>query len=155
MMGPISDPLYDEVLYRGLPMTEINPAGTLFLGLIEELIDLLQDPNVSRIEVVIGGHEVDENDKPKLVDGKESFALRPFAISGMDTQVQEALRREIESGPVNLLMIFCVDRTQTGVPVRFAIFGEAGKKRTPGVAGMSRLEKTAFADYLNRQVKSK
>ena len=34
-------------------MTEINPAGTLFLGLIEELMDLLAKPDVSRIEVVM------------------------------------------------------------------------------------------------------
>ena len=53
-------------------MSEINPPGTLFLGVIDELMDVLNDSNNSHVEVVIASHEVNANGKIKSINGKDS-----------------------------------------------------------------------------------
>jgi hypothetical protein len=136
-------------------MSELNPAGTLFVGLVGELMDLLANPNVSRIEVVMASYELDGHGQRKIEDGKEVVAIRPFIVRGMDKEVQTELRKEFDSGPINLLMVLWIDRTQASVPVGMLFFDAAGKKRTPGIGGMDHLEKTVMADYLSRQVKKK
>jgi hypothetical protein len=65
-------------------MNQANPAGTAFLALIDALIDLTKDPNVSNIEVGMGGYEVDEQGKDKLMDGQLSVALRGVVARGMN-----------------------------------------------------------------------
>jgi len=129
-----------------------NPKGTMFVELIPKLMDLLKDPNVSRIEVVMASYELDDNGQRKMEGGKEVIAIRPFIVSGMDKKVQDELRKEYESGPITLLMILWMDRTRAGMPGMF-FFDPADRKRTHGIGGMDHLEKTAMADYLNRQVK--
>jgi hypothetical protein len=131
-----------------------NPKGTLFVGLIGELMDLLRDRNISRIEVVMANYELDDEGQRKVDNGKEVVAMRPFVVRGMDETVQELLRKELDSGPITLLMVLWIDRNRAGVPLGMLFFDEAGKIRTPGVDGMDHLEKTVMADYLNRQVKS-
>ena len=44
---------------------ETNPKGTVFVELIAELMDLLKNPNVSRIEVVMANYELDDNGQRK------------------------------------------------------------------------------------------
>jgi hypothetical protein len=129
-----------------------NPKGTVFVELIAKLMDLLGDPNVSRIEVVIASYELDDQGQRKVEDGQEVIVTRPIIIRGMDKDVQDALRKELESGPITLLMILWMDPTIGGVPVRMFFFDAADTKRTSGFAGMDHLEKSVMADYLNRQV---
>jgi hypothetical protein len=134
---------------------ETNPKGTIFVELIAELMDLLKNPNVSRIEVVIANYELDDNGQRKVDGGKEVVAIRPFIVRAMDKDVQDELRKELDSGPITLLMILWIDRTKAGVPLGMFFFdAAAGKKRTPGIDGMDHLEKSVMADYLNRQVKN-
>ena len=133
---------------------ETNPKGTVYVELIAELMDLLKNPNVSRIEVVMANYELDDNGQRKVDGGKEVVAIRPFNVRGMDKEVQDELRKELDSGPIALLMILWIDRTKAGVPLGMLFFDAAGKKRTPGIAGMDHLEKSVMADYLNRQVKN-
>jgi hypothetical protein len=136
-------------------MSEVNPAGTMFVGLIGELMDLVKNPNVLRIEAVMASYELDDHGQRKVEGGKEVVAIRPFVVRGMNKSVQDELRREFDSGPITLLMVLWMDRTRTDVPVGMLFFDTAGKKRLPGIAGMDHLEKTVMADYLNRQVKKK
>ena len=134
---------------------ETNPKGTIFVELIAELMDLLKNPNVSRIEVVMANYELDDNGQRKVDGGKEVVAIRPFIVRAMDKDVQDELRKELDSGPITLLMILWIDRTKAGVPLGMFFFdAAAGKKRTPGIDGMDHLEKSVMADYLNRQIKN-
>lgn len=133
---------------------EPNPKGTVFVELIAELMDLLKNPNVSRIEVVMANYELDGNGQRKVDGGKEAIAIRPFIVRGMDKEVEDELRKELDSGPITLLMILWIDRTKAGVPLGMFFFDPAGKKRTAGIDGMDHLEKSVMADYLNRQVKN-
>ena len=96
---------------------EPNPKGTVFVELIAELMDLLKNPNVSRIEVVMANYELDDNGQRKVDGGKEVVAIRPFIVRGMDKEVQDELRKELDSGPITLLMILWIDRTKAGVPL--------------------------------------
>ena len=132
---------------------ETNPKGTLFVELIAELMDLLKNPNVSRIEVVIANYELDDNGQRKVDGGKEVVASRSFIVKGMDKAVEDELREELDRGPITLLMILWIDRTKANGPGMF-FFDVADKKRTPGIGGMDHLEKSVMADYLNRQVKN-
>lgn len=129
-----------------------NPKGTVFVELIATLIDLLKDPNVSRIEAVMANYELDDKGQRKMDNGKEIVVTRPFVVRGMDETVQDELRKELDSGPIALLMILWIDRGRP--PVGMLFFDVAGKRRTPGIDGMDHLEKSVLADYLNRQVKS-
>jgi hypothetical protein len=81
-------------------MTQVNPAGTAFLELIDMLIDLTKDPAVSNIEVVMGSYEVDEQGKDKLIDGQLSVEMRPMIVRGMNKAVQEELRKEMYARPL-------------------------------------------------------
>src|ERR1700722_18148628 len=131
-----------------------NPKGTIFVELVASLMDLLANPKVSRIEIVIGEYQLDENGKPKLENGKEAVTTRAIAISGMDAEVQEKLRAEIDQGPITLLMVLWMDPTREGAPFGMQFFNDVGKRRSPGIDGMDHLEKTVMADYLNRQVRA-
>jgi hypothetical protein len=133
---------------------QTNPKGTVFVELIAELMDLVKNPNVSRIEVVMANYELDDNGQRKMDRGKEVVAIRPFIVRGMDKEVQDELRKELDSRPITLLMMLWIDRTKAGVPLGMLFFDTAGKKRTPGIGGMDHLEKSVVADYLNRQVKN-
>jgi hypothetical protein len=134
-------------------MGEANPAGTAFLGLIDALIDLTKDPNVSNIEVVMGSYEIDEQGKDKLIDGQLSVALRGVVVRGMNKAVQEELRKEIEAGPLSYLMILWTERSARG-PLGIMTFDPVTKQqREPGVAGLDKVQKSAIADYLQRAAK--
>lgn len=134
-------------------MSEVNPAGTLDLVLIEALIDLTQDPNVSNIEVAMGSYEVDEQGKDTLVDGKLSVAPRGMKVTGMNQAVREELRKQIDAGPLNYLMILWVDRSRKESPLGLMTFDPATQQQKPGVAGLDHFQKSVIADYLQRAVK--
>jgi len=134
-------------------MADVNPAGTAFLGLIDALIDLTKDPNVSNIEVVMGSYEVDEQGKDKLVDGQLSVALRGFAVRGMNKDVQEGLRKQIEAGPLAYLMILWTDRSRKESPLGIMTFDPVTKRQKQGMAGLDKVQKSAISEYLQRVTK--
>ncbi len=135
-------------------MSEVHPAGTAFLGLIEMLIDLVNNPDVSRIEIVMGSYEADEQGKDKLVDGQLSIALRPFIVRGMNKAVQDELRKEMEAGPLSYLMVLWMEQFEKENKLGlFLIDPETKQQKAPGVAGLDKIEKSAIADYLQRQTK--
>lgn len=136
-------------------MTDVNPAGTAFLGLIEALIDLKNDPNVSNIEVVMGSYEVDEQGKDKLVDGQLSVEMCSMIVKGMNKDVQEQLRKEIDARPLAYLLILWTDRSARG-PLGIMIFDPVTKQQAQkqgGMAGLDKVEKSAIASYLQRVTK--
>jgi hypothetical protein len=118
-------------------MTETNPAGTMFLSLIEELMDLVGNPDVSRIEVVMASYDLDEHRGKKLVGGKHSIAKRAFVIRGMNKDVQENLRIEFDSGPITHLIILWTERFQNEKKVERRVDYDA-------------VEKSVISDYLRQ-----
>jgi hypothetical protein len=151
-------PLHGQANTRGpynCAMADVNPAGTAFLGLVEALIDLQNDPDVSNIEVVMGSYEVDEQGKDKLIDGQLSVEMRPMIVRGMNKDVQEELRKQIDARPLSYLMILWTERSSKG-PLGMMLFDPVTKqeKQKPGgIAGLDKVEKSAIADYLQRAVK--
>ena len=55
--------------------------------------------------MVMANYELDDNGQRKVDDDKEVVAIRPFIVRGMDKEVQDELRKELDSGPITLLMI--------------------------------------------------
>jgi hypothetical protein len=134
-------------------MTQFNPPGTMFLGLIEELMDLLKKPEVSRIEVVMASYEHNQNGENKLLDGKHSVALRGFVIRGMNKEVQEKLREQFEAEPITHLVIFWIERFQNENKVGILRFDPVTKKKAIHNSPLDEVEKNALSDYVQRQTK--
>lgn len=135
-------------------MADVNPAGTAFLGLIEALIDLKNNPNVSNLEVVMGSYEVDEQGEDKLIEGQPSVALRGMKVRGMNREVQEEIRKQIDAAPLAYLMILWADRSRKESPLGIMTFDPATKQpKSGGIAGLDKVEKSAISDYLQRAVK--
>jgi|SRR5271155_2754008 len=132
-------------------MTEINPAGTMFVELIAELMDLVADPNVSRIEVAMGSYNLDEHGNRLLVNGKESVALRAFRIGGMHKEVEQGLRAEFDAQPITLLMILWTDRSRKSNSLGVISFDPATIKKVAGTSDYDLVEKSAIEAYRTRQ----
>jgi hypothetical protein len=133
-------------------MSEVNPAGTVFLNLVAELMDLVKDSNASRIEVVMASCDRDGQGKEKLVNGKMSYTKRAFAIRGMDKNSQEKIRAEVDASPISHLMVLWVQPGGLGM-LRFDPV--TNQKTTAGIDGCDAVEKSMIADYLNRQTAKK
>ena len=135
-------------------MAEANPAGTMFLGLVDELMDLVKNSDVSRLEVVMAGYELDKDGEKKLISGKHSIAQRAFKIRGMNKDVQEKLREQFDAGPINYLMILWMERFQNESKMGILTFDPVTRqKRERGAFDYDNVEKSAISDYLQRQTK--
>jgi hypothetical protein len=74
-------------------MSQVNPAGAAILGLIETLIDLVKNPDASRIEVAMASYHLDAQGLKIREGGKHSIALRSFEVKDMNSDTQEQLRQ--------------------------------------------------------------
>jgi hypothetical protein len=128
-------------------MSEANPPGTVFVVLIGELLDLVRNPDIAKISVVIGSYELDHKGANKMVNGKASVALRSFEIGGMNEEVQEKLRAEIEAGPIGHLMVLWIDRFKG---LGFARFDPVTDRKSASMSDLDNVEKSMIADYLQR-----
>jgi hypothetical protein len=134
-------------------MSKVNPAGNMFLDLIEELMGLLKNANASKIKVVMASYERDEHGKNKVVSGKHSIATRGFEITGMDKEVQENLRTEYEAGPLTNLMILWMERCPDENKLRIVRFGPDTKPTSPGGPVYDAVEQDAISHYLRKPAK--
>jgi hypothetical protein len=134
-------------------MAGINPEGTMFLGLIDSLIDVVKDPAISRIEVIMSSYELDGDGKKKLVSGKHSIAQRAFVIRGMNKEVQDKLREQFDASPIISLMILWMERFQNENKMGVLTFDPATKQKTHRVSDYDDVEKSVIANYLQRQAK--
>jgi hypothetical protein len=124
-------------------MSKTNPAGTMFVGLIEELMDVLKDPSNSSVEVIMASFDSNATGDEKLVDGKLPVSIRAFEISGIDKNVRDSLRAEYDAAPLALLMIVYTTKTSKGSGVRSARFAEPG-------TDTKALANTALVQYAQR-----
>jgi hypothetical protein len=101
----------------------------------------------------MGSYELDEQGKEKLVDGQHSVALRPFIVRGMNKDVQEQLRQQIEAGPLAYLMILWTERFAKENKLGVLTLDPETKQQTSGMGSLDKVQKFAISDYLQRQTK--
>jgi hypothetical protein len=135
-------------------MAQGNPPGTMFLGLIEELIDLVKNSDVSRIEVIMASYDLDEHGEKKLVGGEHSVAKRAFVIRGMNKDVQNKLREQFDAGPITHLVILWMERFQNESKMGILTFDPVTKQKAANVTDYDAVVKSAIADYLQRQTRA-
>ena len=73
----------------------------------------------------------------------------------MNNKVQENLRKEIDAGPIALLMVLWMDRSRKGSPMGIAKFASPTDPRPASISDYDHVEKTAIAEYLRRQTSQK
>ena len=132
-------------------MSDRNPAGTLFLDLIDQLIDVAKNPDASRIEVIMGSYEFDAQGKELLVDGQPSVAPRSVIVTALNKDVQEQLRQQVDSGPLAFLMILWVERSANESRLGVLAFDPVTSQTRVGMAGLDKAQQSAVSDYLQRQ----
>jgi hypothetical protein len=135
-------------------MSQVNPAGAATLGLVETLIDLVKNPNASRIEVAVGSYHLDAQGLKIREDGKHSIALRSFEVKDMNSDTQEQLRQEIETGPISCLMILWMEGFAQESRLGAATFDPITNNRKARAATLDEVERFAISDYIQRHRRS-
>jgi hypothetical protein len=82
--------------------------------------------------------------------------MRGMKVRGMNKDVQDELRKQMDAEPLSHLMIFWIDKSRKENPFGIMVFDPVTKQEKPGVgglAGLDHVQKSAFADYLQRAVK--
>ena len=134
-------------------VTGINPEGAAFLGLIDTLIDLVRNPAVSRIEVIMSSFALDERGEKKLMSGKASILERSFVVRHVNKDVREKLREQLDAGPVTCLMILWMERFENGNKMGIQTFDPAIQRKRDHAADYDDVEKSAISGYLHRLTK--
>ncbi|MGH7744750.1 MAG: hypothetical protein ACREQ5_08045 [Candidatus Dormibacteria bacterium] len=132
-----------------------NPPGTMYLGLIDALIDLFKEKGISDVEVTFISYKLDDKGEIVTEAGKDVAEIRPIAIGGLSSEIRDELKKEYDStGHLISLIVFWRDPT---VPAPgLGVLNLGRPTRSPfRVDDLTPLEKQAFVDYLNRLVKPK
>lgn len=132
-------------------MSDTHPAGTLFLDLMDQLIDVAKNPDASRIEVVMGSYELNARGKEPLVGGQHSVAPRSVIVTVLDKDVLEQLRQQVGAGPLAYLMILWIERSANESRLGVLAFDPATSQTRVGMAGLDKAQQSAVSDYLQRQ----
>jgi hypothetical protein len=135
-------------------MSEVNSAGAAILGLVETLIDLVKNPNASRIEVAMGSYNLDAQGLKIREGGKHSIALRSFEVKDMGTNTQEQLRQQIEAGPVTCLMILWMEGSGQESKLGAATFDPITYNRKARAATLDEVERFTISDFIQRHRES-
>lgn len=129
--------------------------GAATLGLVETLIDLVKNPEASRIEVAMARYRLDEQGlKIMMEDGKHSIAIRSLEVKDMGTDTQEKLRRELEAVPISCLMVLWMQGFAKESKLGAATFDPITKKRKARVATLDEIERFSISDYIQRHRQS-
>jgi hypothetical protein len=132
-------------------MSQVNPAGNATLGLIETLIDLVKNPDASRIEVAMARYRLDAQGlKIRLEDGTHSIAIRSLEVKDVDTNTQEKLRRELEAVPISCLMVLWMQGSGKESKLGAATFDPKTNSRKARAATLDEVEKFTLSDYIQR-----
>lgn len=99
----------------------------------------------------MGSYEFDAQGKELLVDGQHSVALRSFIITGLNKDIQEQLRQQVDAGPLACLMILWVERSANESRLGVLAFDPVTSQKRVGVAGLDKAQQSAVSDYLQRQ----
>jgi hypothetical protein len=89
-----------------------QPAGTQFLGLMDSLIDLFNNPDISHVEVVFVSYKLDEKGEHIQKDGKYIAEIHAIAITGISPKIKEELRKHSETDALFSQMILYCDASR-------------------------------------------
>jgi hypothetical protein len=132
-------------------MSQVNPAGSATLGLVETLVDLVKNPDASRIEVAMARYRLDaQGMKIMMEDGKHSIAIRSLEVKDMDADTQEKLRRELEAVPISCLMVLWMQGTGKDSKLGAATFDPETKSRKARASTLDEVDRFAISDYIQR-----
>jgi hypothetical protein len=93
---------------------KVQPAGTHFLGLVDSLIDLFNQPGISHVEVIFVHFKLDAKGE-KIVENKMNVAeINAMAITGISPEIQEELRKKSEQPMLISQMILWRDAANPG-----------------------------------------
>jgi hypothetical protein len=126
-------------------MHNVNPAGTMFLGLVDQLIDLTGDPNVSKIEIAMASYEPNNNEEKQ---DKQSIAIRSFVVNGMNKEIQEQIRQQFDAKPLTHLMILWKERFENENKLGIYIFDPLTSQQADNRSSYDPIEKAAISGYL-------
>jgi len=135
-------------------MSQVNPAGATTLGLVETLIDLVKNPDASRIEVAMASYNLDAQGLKIREGGKHSIALRSFEVKDMNTDTQEQLRQQIEARPTSCLMVLWMQGFAKESKLGAATFDPITNNRKARAATLDEVERFAISDYIQRHRQS-
>lgn len=129
----------------------VNPKGTSWLGLVETIIDLANEPDVCEVEVLLAS----------LADGEQTSEglpaeVRGLLIRGWSDEIRDELRKVWDTKPVFRYNVCWVERpanqeARIGWEIAHAI--EDGKP-VPSNIEPDSLDKQLFSMYLQDQVQT-
>jgi hypothetical protein len=129
-----------------------NPAGTMYLGLIDMLIDLFKQ-KVSDVQVVFISYKLNDRGEIVMEGGKDVVELRPIAITGLSSEIRDELKRQYDTtGHLISLLVFWRDGSMP--PPGIGTFRFGPPRSNQGLQNCNPAEKQALSDYLNRITKA-
>lgn len=135
-------------------MSQVNPAGPTALGLVETLIDLINNPAASRIEVAMARYRLDPQGLKIMDDAGHSIAIRSFEVKDMNSDTQAKLRRELEAVSLSCLMVLWMQGFGKESKLGAATFDPATNHRKARAAVLDEVERYAIKDYIQRHRQS-
>jgi hypothetical protein len=135
-------------------MSQVNPAGAASLGLIETLIDLLQKPDSSRIEVAMARYRLDPQGMKIMDDAGHSIAIRSFEVKEMSSDTQAKLRRELEAVPLSCLMVLWMAGIGKDSKLGAATFDTKSFARKARASTLDEVDRFVIKDYIQRHRES-
>jgi hypothetical protein len=92
---------------------KVQPAGTQYLGLIDSLIDLFENPEVSDVVVVFISFKLDDEGERIVRDGQNVAQIRPIGIYSIDDDVKAELKKQHDVAPLLSLLVLWRRRNAT------------------------------------------
>jgi hypothetical protein len=132
---------------------KVQPAGTQYLGLIDSLIDLFKNKDVSDVEVVFISYKLDAGGEKIVEDGQHVVEIRPIGIRAINAEVREELRKQYDLAPMMSLMVLWL-RRNVGKEGRLGTLSfkpVAPGKTQPEKGDFDPWEKKAISFYLHRR----
>jgi hypothetical protein len=81
---------------------------------LESLIDLFNNPGISKVEVVFVSYKLDEKGEHIQKDGMDLAQIHAIAITGISPKIQEELRKHSEADALFSQMILYRDASRPG-----------------------------------------
>lgn len=132
---------------------KVQPAGTQYLGLIDSLIDLFKNPDVSDVEVVFISYKLDSKGERIVEDNQHVVEIRPIGIRGIGDQVKQELRKQYELAPLMSLMVLWLNPKvgKEGKLGTMSFKPVPPGKNAPAKGDFDSWEKKAIGFYLQRR----
>jgi hypothetical protein len=152
VVGSISAKSYNFLTMKFPQEGKAQPAGTQFLGLVDSLIDLFKDPDVSNVDVVFINYKTDDKGERVVEDGMHVAEIRAVGIRAINVEVQEELRKMWDLPTfLGLLVLWLHQKNKKlGILKFHPMIPGPNAPKAEAFAGW---EKTAIAAYAERNKK--